>query len=88
MPKIIVESGMVFNLGGYIVERKANLPCVDVVLGNPLKNDIKISAPAYSQEMIDEYEKSGMIIEYIKKGDSLKETLERVKKRVDKILEE
>lgn len=88
MPKIIVESGMVLNLGGYIVERKANLPCVDVVLGNPLKNDIKISAPAYSQEMIDEYEKSGMIIEYIKNGGSLKETLERVKKRVDKALEE
>ena len=79
MPKIVVESGMVLNLGGYIVERKANLPCVDVVLGNPLPEDVKIDAPIYSEEMLEACRHQGLIVEYLNDGESLKDKLEDVK---------
>lgn len=85
MPKIVVESGMVLNLGGYILERKTKLDCVDVVLGNPLKEDVKLDAPAYSQETIDGYAEQGMIIDYVREGDSLKQKLEEMSERIKKV---
>ncbi|MBD3387811.1 MAG: hypothetical protein GF416_02070 [Candidatus Altiarchaeales archaeon] len=86
MPKIVVESGMVLNLGGFIVEKKAKLPCVDVIVGNPLPEDMKLDAPVYSEEMLREYERQGMFVEYLRDGESLKEKLEGMKKRVDEKL--
>jgi len=86
MPKIVVESGMVFNLGGFIMERKARLPWVDVVLGNPLKEDVKINAPIYGEYMLEECERLGLIVEPIKEGELLKDKLEQVKKKVEETL--
>ncbi len=86
MPKITVESGMVLNLGGFIVERKAKLPCVDVVLGNPLRQDVKVRAPIYSQGMLDDMAAQGLIIEYINEGDTLKDKLDSVRRRVEDAL--
>ncbi|MFH1055456.1 MAG: energy-converting hydrogenase B subunit EhbP [Candidatus Altiarchaeota archaeon] len=86
MPKIVIESGMVINLGGYIVERTAKFDCIDVILGSPLKEDIKINAPIYNKAMLDECTKAGLIIEYVNKGDSLKDKLEQVKRKVDEAL--
>jgi len=88
MPKIVVESGMVFNLGGYIIERTAKLPCVDVIIGNPLAEDVKLKAPAYSEADIEEYKKAGMIVEYLNEGDRLKEVMEKVRAEVVKSLGE
>jgi hypothetical protein len=73
-------------MGGYIVERKAKLPCVDVVIGNPLPEDVKLSAPVYSQAMLDEYGRQGMIVEYVRDGELLKDRLEAVRKRGDEML--
>jgi len=86
MPKIIVESGMVLNLGGFIIERKAKLPCVDVVLGNPLREDVKINAPIYSRQMLDDLVGQGLIVEYINEGDTLKDKLDTVRKKVEEAL--
>ncbi|MCX6695425.1 MAG: energy-converting hydrogenase B subunit EhbP [Candidatus Altiarchaeota archaeon] len=82
MPKIVVESGMVLNMGGFILERKANLPTVDVIVGNPLKEDVKVPAPVYSASQLDEYRKIGLIVEYMQEDESLSEALERVKNKV------
>jgi hypothetical protein len=83
MPKIVIASGMVLNLGGYVLERKAKLPCIDVVVGNPLPEDIKVNAPIYSQEMLNDIQKQGLIVEYVQEGDLLKDRLDAVKKMVD-----
>jgi hypothetical protein len=82
MPKIVVESGMVLNLGGYVVERKARLKAVDVVIGNPLPEDVKIPAPIYDKSEIDELERMGFVVEYIMAGEGLKEKLELVGDKV------
>jgi hypothetical protein len=86
MPKIVIESGMVLNLGGYVIEKKAKLPCVDVVVGNPLKEDLKVDAPVYSEAMLEEYRRQGLIVEYLTEGESLKGKLEQVRKTVDDAL--
>lgn len=86
MPKIVIESGFVLNMGGYIIERKAKLPCVDVIVGNPMGEDVKVDAPVYSREMLDEYVRQGLIVEYLNQGESLKDKLEEVKAKVDAAL--
>jgi hypothetical protein len=88
MPKIVVESGMVLNMGGYIVENMADLPYIDVVIGNPLREDVKISAPLYSAHQLKEYERQGLIIDYINRGDKLKDKLDAVKAKVAERLNE
>jgi len=82
MPKIVIEPGMVLNMGGYIIERKAKLPSVDIIVGNPLKESIKASAPVYSQEQLEEYKKMGLLVEPILENESLSEALERMKAKV------
>jgi hypothetical protein len=86
MPKIVIESGMVLNLGGFVVEKKAKLACLDVVVGNPLREDVKVDAPIYSQEMVDDIAKAGLIVEPLMDGESLKDKLGQVRKRVDEAL--
>ena len=82
MPKIVIESGLVINMGGYIIENMANLDCVDVVVGNPTEQDLKVIAPVYDKKTLEEYEKMGLIVEYIYVGDNLREKLEQVKTTV------
>lgn len=82
MPKIVVEQGMVLNLGGYIVENVANLDCVDVIIGNPLKHDVKLKAPVYCGGDLEEYERAGMIVRYLREGERLSEKLEHVRQLV------
>ena len=53
MTKIVLESGLVINLGGYLVECLVKPDYVDVVVGNPLKEDVKIDAPILRREMLD-----------------------------------
>ncbi|MFH1721905.1 MAG: energy-converting hydrogenase B subunit EhbP [Candidatus Altiarchaeota archaeon] len=82
MTKISIEPKIVFNLGGYIVESVANLPYRDVVVGNPKDETIKINAPIYNEQMIDDLEKQGLIIEKINAGESLGEALRKVKEKI------
>jgi hypothetical protein len=82
MTKIVIESGLVLNLGGYFVERRVEADFIDVVVGNPLEDDVKINAPILSREMLDEIREKGLIVEYIHKGDSLKDKLEEVREKV------
>ena len=55
-------------------------------LGNPLPHDVKLSAPVYSQAMLDEYAQQGMIVEYLKDGELLKDRLDAVRKIVNERL--
>ena len=86
MPKIVIESGAVLNLGGYIIERKARLPCLDVIIGNPLRQDIKINAPIYGRHMLDDCLSQGLLVEFLNDGEHLKDKLEDMRKRVDEAL--
>ena len=60
----------------------ANLPCRDVVIGNPLGEDMKIQVPVYSQETLEECRKSGLIVEFVSDNDLLNDVLRRVKEKV------
>ncbi len=80
MTKIIVESGLVFNLGGYFVESRVKVDFIDIIVGNPLTEDIKIDAPILSKKMLKDLSKKGLILEYVQKEDSLKDKLEEVQK--------
>ncbi len=88
MPKIVIESGMVINMGGYIVENMANIPHIDVVIGNPLRQDVKIDAPMYRAEQLEDYKRQGLIVEPIDRGEMLKDKLDRVKSIVKERLGE
>ena len=87
MTKFNMESGLVFNLGGYFVERKVEADFIDVVVGNPLPEDVKINAPILTMEMLDELTEQGLIVEPIYKNDSLKDKLEEVREKVNQALE-
>jgi len=82
MPKIVIESGKVFNMGGFIIERKANLPYVDVIVGNPMREDIKAPAPVYNKEQLEEYKRLGLIVEPLQENEGLEEAIEKVKQKV------
>lgn len=82
MPRIVIESGLVINMGGYIIENMAKLDCLDIVIGNPMDKDIKIKAPLYDMSTLDEYESQGLIVEKLYEGEMLKDKLEKVKEMV------
>lgn len=82
MPKFVFVPKRVQNLGGYIVESKANLPYRDVVVGNPHDFEVKIDVPIYSEAMIEAIKENGLIVEPIYAGDSLKEALNKVRAKV------
>jgi len=84
MTKLLIEAKTVMNLGGYVVERIANLPYIDVIIGNPLNEDVKIDAPIYSAEDLEKIKKLGLFVEGIDGKKPLKECLEEMKKRVEK----
>lgn len=82
MPYIVLESGKVLNLGGYVIENVAKLPYRDVVVGNPLREPVKIQAPVYSAETLGEYKKQGLVVEFLKEKEMLREVLDRVSQEV------
>jgi len=81
--KIVIESGVIFNLGGYVVESLVKPDFIDVVVGNPLAEDIKVDIPILNKEMLSDLEKGGLILEYIGEEDTLKDVLESVKEKVE-----
>lgn len=82
MTKIVFESGLVINLGGYFVERVVKSDFIDVVVGNPLDEDVKIDLPILSMEMLDGIRDKGLLVEYLYEGDSLKDKLEEMREKV------
>ena len=82
MPKITLDPKRVQNLGGYINERKANLPYRDVVVGNPLDHPVKVEVPVYAESYFDDMRAEGILVEPIYAGDSLKEALDKMKQKI------
>jgi hypothetical protein len=82
MTQIVFESGLVINLGGYIVERAYEHDYVDIVVGSPLKEDIKLDFPILNEDMVQAIKDKGLIVEYLREGDSLADKLEKVKDQV------
>ena len=83
--KYLFEPGKVINLGGYICELIAKLPYRDVVIGNPLKEPIKIDVPIYSEQMIEAIREKGLIVRTVEEGEDLVVAIMRVKRAVDEI---
>lgn len=83
--KYLFEPGKVINLGGYICEIVAKLPYRDVVVGNPLKEAVKIDVPIYSEQMIDAIREKGLIVRTIEDEEDLVEAIARVKKAVEEM---
>lgn len=82
MPKIVIREKHVINLGGWVVENKANLPYRDYVVGNPFNEPVKIEAPIYSIEGIEEIKKLGLIVEPILPYETVVEKINKVKKLI------
>ena len=64
------------------MERIAKLPYLDVIVANPLDEDVKFDAPVYSKEDLDEIRELGLIVEGIDGSEPLKDVLDRMKKRI------
>lgn len=79
MPKVVIRGKHVINLGGWIVEHRANLPYRDYVVGNPFDEPVKIEAPIYSIEGIEALRDLGLIVEPVARYDRLIEKLKKVK---------
>lgn len=86
MTMIVIESGLVLNLGGYFVENRVEADFIDVVVGNPRREDVKVRAPILTRQMLGELSERGLLVDYIYASDSLKEKLDEMKKRVDDAL--
>ena len=84
MTKLLLEPGRVMNLGGYIVESRAQLPYRDVVIGNPQKEPVKITAPVIYAETLEEYKMLGIIVEPVAEGESLVKALKKVEHIIEK----
>lgn len=82
MPKIVIKGKHVINLGGWIVENKANLPYRDYVIGNPFNEPVKIEAPIYSIEDIEAVKKLGLIVEPVLPHENLIEKINKVKRLI------
>jgi len=81
--KFTVEPGRVFNLGGYIVENVAKLPYRDLVVGNHLKEPVKIDVPIYSEQMVMAIRESGLVVRPVREGEDLVGAINRVKKALE-----
>lgn len=79
MPKIVIRGKHVINLGGWVVEYRANLPYRDYVVGNPFDEPVKIEAPIYSIDGIKALQDLGLIVEPVAKYDRLIEKIKKVK---------
>ncbi|MDD1776300.1 MAG: energy-converting hydrogenase B subunit EhbP [Candidatus Methanomethylicus sp.] len=85
MPKIAIREKHVINMGGWLCERKVNLPYRDIVIGNPFNEPVKIESPIYSLEAIEEMKKMGLIIEPVYTYDRLVDKLNKVKAIIQSI---
>jgi hypothetical protein len=83
MPKIAIRGKDVVNLGGWVLEHRANLPCRDYVVGNPYNEPVKIEAPIYSMDGVKAIEELGLIVEPVASHDRLVEKLKKVKAIID-----
>ncbi|MBN1785566.1 MAG: energy-converting hydrogenase B subunit EhbP [Candidatus Methanofastidiosa archaeon] len=83
MPKFIMLPKMVINLGGYIVENKAQLEYRDVIVGNPKNESVKIYVPIYSEQNVVDIEKLGLLVHRFTEDESLVEELAIMKKKVE-----
>ncbi|HPR41993.1 MAG TPA: energy-converting hydrogenase B subunit EhbP [Candidatus Methanofastidiosa archaeon] len=83
MPKFIMLPKMVINLGGYIIENRADLGYRDVLVGNPKDECVKIYVPIYSEQNVIDIEKLGLIVHRLSEEEDLVEELEIVKKKVE-----
>ena len=81
--KFTVEPGKVLNLGGYIVENVAKLPYRDLVVGNQLKEPVKIDVPIYSEQMVNAIRESGLIVRAVREGEDLVDAINRVRKALE-----
>ena len=86
MPKIAIRGKDVINLGGWVVEHRANLPYRDYVIGNPFDEPVKIEAPIYSIEGIKAIEELGLIVEPVSAYETLTEKLKKVKSLIESSL--
>ncbi|MCS7097855.1 MAG: energy-converting hydrogenase B subunit EhbP [Candidatus Methanomethyliaceae archaeon] len=82
MPKIVIREKHVINLGGWVVENRANLPYKDYVIGNPFNEPVKIEAPIYSMEDIEAIKKLGLIVEPVLPYENLVEKINKVKRLI------
>lgn len=83
MPKIAIRGKDVVNLGGWVLEHRANLPYRDYVIGNPFSEPIKIEAPIYSLEGVKAIEELGLIVEPVASYDRLVEKIKKVRAIID-----
>jgi len=83
MPKFIMLPKMVINLGGYIVENRANLGYRDVIVGNPTDESIKIYVPIYSEENVEDIEKLGLLVHRLTEDENFVEEIEIIKRKVE-----
>lgn len=82
MPKFIVPEKEVINLGGYILENVAKLGYRDVIVGNPLKEPVKIYVPIYSENDVVAIEDLGLYVHRFQKDESLVEEILAMRQRV------
>lgn len=83
MPKFIMLPKMVINLGGYIIENKADLNYRDVIVGNPKEESVKIFVPIYSEKNVEDIEKLGLLVHRFTEDESFVEEIEIMKKKVE-----
>lgn len=83
MPKIAIRGKDVINLGGWVLEHRANLPYRDYVIGNPFDEPVKIEAPIYSIEGVRAIESLGLIVEPVSSTDILTEKLKTVRALIE-----
>ncbi len=84
MPKIAIRGKDVINLGGWVLEHRANLPYRDYVIGNPFDEPVKIEAPIYSIDGVRAIEALGLIVEPVSSYDALIEKLKKVKALIER----
>ncbi len=83
MTKIVIQGKHAINLGGWVVEKIANLPYRDYVVGNPFNEPVKIDAPIYSIDGIRALSDMGLIVEPVSTHDRLIEKLKKVRALIE-----
>ena len=88
MCRFILRGKHAQNLGGFIVERVANFPFRDIVVGNPYNEPVLIKVPVYNEEDIEFLKKLGLIVRFVYETDSLLDVINEVRREIEKRLAE
>ncbi len=88
MCRFILRGKHAQNLGGFIVERVANFPFRDIVVGNPYDEPVLIKVPIYNEEDVEFLKKLGLIVRFVYETDSLLDVINEVKREIEKRLTE